>query len=47
MSDVNEGVKIGADVEVKFKVYVDEGAGAYEVEQAYARARILSFSRRS
>ena len=34
MSDVNEGVKIDADTEVKFKVYVDEGVGAYEVDQA-------------
>ena len=32
MSDVNEGVRIGEGLRVKFKVYVDdEGAGAYDV----------------
>ena len=32
LSDVNEGVRIGEGLRVKFKVYVDdEGAGAYDV----------------
>merc|ERR1740139_611307 len=35
MSDVEEGVRVGAGDKVKFKVYVDnEGAGAYDVTTA-------------